>query len=91
MTNSTTRDKKRCHRRAGDAERGQTEFAEDEHIVADGVAEHRDREDDHAEARVFDFAPHADVDGGDGVEKNVGEADDAQVRFGQRQQASDCR
>ena len=74
---------KRCHRRAGDAECGETELAEDEHIVADGVAEHRSSKDDHAETRVFDAALHADVDGGKRVE-NVGEADDAQVRFGQR-------
>lgn len=73
---------KRRYRRTRDAEHGQTELAEDQHIVAERVAEHRDREDDHAEARIFDAALHADVDGGKRVE-NVGEADDAQVRLGQ--------
>ena len=73
---------KRRYRRTRDAERGQTELAEDQHIVAERVAEHRDREDDHAEARIFDAALHANVDGGKRVE-NVGKADDAQVRLGQ--------
>ena len=73
----------RCHCRARDAERGKAELAEDENIVANGVAEHRDGEDDHAETRIFNAALHTDVDGRDRIE-DVGKTDDAEVRLGER-------
>ena len=63
---------------AGNAQGGQAQLAEDEDVVAQGVAHRGDGEHRHAEAGVLNALLHPDVDGGEGVE-NVGKAHDADI------------
>ena len=63
---------------AGDPQCGQTQLAEDQNVVAYGVADGGNGEYRHAEAGILNALLHTDVDGGEGVE-NIGEAHDADV------------